>query len=789
MKSGGEQNLSAPILTTARCPSKIVPLYVLSALYSIFLVYGSLVPLHFVSRPLNDAVSVFLNIPFLNIGMGSRADWVANILLFIPLSFFYNQLATLNKSGVRLLAISIAVFVAMIGLSFCIEFTQLFFPDRTTSQNDIWANCLGSLIGVVCQNIFGVRFQSWLDALWKNESSKTRLMRALNVYLLVLLAFNILPLELTISPVELYHKWVAGNVVLIPFGGLKGSFSEKLYETLTDLLIWTPVGLLWALDTKHSIVRITRMGLIAAALIELAQFFVYSRVTDITDVLLAGVGTALGALCARRFFKIVTRVNEPKVGLWISLWMLWAIFILVIFWFPYDFNSSSVTLSSAQSTIFRPLLENYYFGSEFHATNEILRKIGFFLPSGIFLGLIGLRKTDFNRNIYVIGGAAIFALALLVEFGQLYLPQKYADLTDVLVQAGGGLLGLVMTRWVLSGYSGTNKASSPGQSVSGLSAVANHQPKESSSPQKSMPHLVTFVGLVIVIGIFTHLPFVPYNVRELIEPGLFGVISVIGLSLIILWLVNGHFWFLRRSNLKYGRSIYLPLWLFAHGCVTWVLLRLVVPMESIHDIVGSPILGWFWEWELIARYLALHCAISLQVIGAIILVSIVQRKVRLEIFLAWIFWSLLLAWPLHEIVVVQAATDNLTELMSNEGAFISSTQLALGVFFFCLAGSTLSNLVANKSHYLSATLLSGIAVAIAIAFFWFGSEQFILKYGKVFSAWQFFLSTDRQNYEFGVSLYLRFVSIFSLLLTCWSLIQANSWKTQAVAASGYKKYG
>ena len=43
-------------------------------LYALFVVYGSLVPLAFRYRPLGDAWAVFLEIPYLQLGIGSRAD-------------------------------------------------------------------------------------------------------------------------------------------------------------------------------------------------------------------------------------------------------------------------------------------------------------------------------------------------------------------------------------------------------------------------------------------------------------------------------------------------------------------------------------------------------------------------------------------------------------------------------------------------------------------------------------------------------------------------------------------
>src|SRR5688572_31113416 len=57
--------------------------------WTVFAVYGSLVPLLYHHVELEDAIRQFRNLPPLWTGMGTRADWVANILLFIPLTFFW----------------------------------------------------------------------------------------------------------------------------------------------------------------------------------------------------------------------------------------------------------------------------------------------------------------------------------------------------------------------------------------------------------------------------------------------------------------------------------------------------------------------------------------------------------------------------------------------------------------------------------------------------------------------------------------------------------------------------
>ena len=75
---------------------------ILSLCYLAFVIYGSLIPFQFRSLPIAEAIDRFRHIPYLHLGIQSRADFIANILLYIPLSFFLAG-ALCEKS--RLLAI------------------------------------------------------------------------------------------------------------------------------------------------------------------------------------------------------------------------------------------------------------------------------------------------------------------------------------------------------------------------------------------------------------------------------------------------------------------------------------------------------------------------------------------------------------------------------------------------------------------------------------------------------------------------------------------------------------
>lgn len=738
-------------------------------LYLAFVVYGSLVPLRFVPRPLDEAVAAFRAVPFLQLGIDSRADWVANLLLFIPLTFLAAQWLLAEKSPLARAGAGILLALAAIALAAGIEFLQLFFPQRTVSQNDIYAESLGGMLGLAAQALFGRGLRAWLLGLWHRESRQEATLRLLHAYLFVLFGFSVFPLDLTLSPVEIFHKWHAGRVVLIPFSGQHGSIWDTIYELATDILAWIPVGILWAQAGTRKAIAVAGKGLLAALVIEFFQLFVYSRVSDVTDVLLGGLGAAIGSVCARRMQKI--QLSEISATTWIGAWWLWFFAILGVFWFPFHFRAAS--WPAAWEAFTRLPFTTYYFTSEFHALNELLRKLGFFLPGGLFLGLAlaAGRKAVGRAWLALLPGTAV-----LVEAGQLFLPGKVADITDAMLETGGGFLGYTIARWLC--------AAAPASPGPARPAIPDTVPAAGKPPLAILParfaHILAVLCLAAFIAVATRMPSLPYNVRELNEPGIpGGMVSALGLALSAYWLLNAPFALLasRRPLLFYAFPALLP----AQAVVTWTLLRLSVPMESIYDIVGDPIWDWPGEWEMILRFCALHSSLAIQVVGAVLCVRLFFMPAGLAHFLYWGIASAVLAWPLHTMVVSLAATDNLTELMRNGGSFSASAALASGFFLTCVAGSSLAaaSFAATERRWLVATGL--VAACLASLLYWLGAEPIIVKYGQVFSAFQFLLSADREHYATGIDLAWRYFVALTAAIGAIGVLQMPAWRNWLAA--------
>ncbi|MBI5752360.1 MAG: VanZ family protein [Hydrogenophilales bacterium] len=418
--------------------------------YLTFAVYGSLVPLDFHGRPLAEAWLAFRDIRYLNLSIGSRADWVANILLFIPLAFLWSGVLWPARGVIRRALVVLGVFVACMGLSLAIEFTQLFFPPRTVSLNDILAESIGAAAGVMAWLAFGSRLMAWLAG-WRSAHSPLDVWgRVLYLYLFVLFAYNVLPLDLTLSPVEIFHKWREGRVVLAPFSFVFANPIEEVYGLLTDILIWMPVAFLWRFARPASRLKPLLAVVLIASLLEFLQLFVYSRVSDVTDIFTAALGAGVGAWLSGRWAGPAQEggASHSRAWLWLGFALLWIGVLAAIFWYPFDFHTGRAFLAERLQSLHKVPFEAYYYGTEYRAVTEVLHKTGFFLPLGLLLAL-GVAQIRHYSWRQIADWGALIAIGLAafgIEAGQLFMPGKNADITDWVLETMGGVAGYAGAR-------------------------------------------------------------------------------------------------------------------------------------------------------------------------------------------------------------------------------------------------------------------------------------------------------------------------------------------------------
>lgn len=748
--------------------------------YVAFVIYGSLVPLQYVYIPFDYAVEQFFNIRFLNLGVTSRADWVANGLLFIPLTFLWLASFWREKHNIfNALLVFIALFFS-VALPLAIEFTQLYFPARTVSQNDIMAEAIGGVIGIISWFFLKQHFMALISQLIdKTFADKWRVY--LTIYLACMLAYSIMPLDLTLSPVELYRKWDKGLLILLPFQFVKQDLITIAYDILADIILWIPVTFFLIRTQSFTTKQIYKRIFLSALLIEFCQIFVFSRYTDVNDLLTALLGAYVGIQIFKRWNNITTEEKSQRVShsyMGYIGYAVWCCLLVLVYWYPFDFNIANSHVGPALRKFFSVPFASYYIGSEYLAITQLFRKILFAIPLGIFLAII-LAKHPLIPVIVkrIIVSLVLFLTVFFFELVQMLVPIKTANLTDVIVSFVGALMGYNGIKPLLAKFLiATNREHDIQQNKQQTIEKSNYQ---SGANQQISTNFLTKLGeslpikvnylpiifkiLLLYIAILSayFIPSMPYNVKELYAGG--GILGAIGLTLVLL----NSFGFpmaaiqLLAKKERLNRKQLIGYFLL-HIAIAWLLIRIFIPFEAIYDIVGYPTWGVVFEVELAFRFLGFFSVISATMFLAALsftnFPNINQyNKTRLKIN-AWLMFLLIVIPFNFLVVVVLAGTDNIIELLPNEGYSFYCLFIVLYFMVTFFLATKLS--ISIKLKRFKQTLLLTLVVLITTPIMYFclqlGTENYVVKYKKVFSALQFLLSTDRKHYAETNVLMIRF---------------------------------
>lgn len=424
--------------------------WVLAVTYTVFLIYGSLIPLDFHSISLSKVWEILWDSS--RYRYVSRSDVVANVLLYIPLAFFWQGLLWLRRGERAHLKATFILFLVCVNLSMAIEILQIFSTSRSFDLRDIVTNSSGSVIGLLAWYWVGPWIMKRISQ-WQSVQGLTSVAGALlPLYLFVLTVYKLMPFDLTLSPWELYQKFKRGSIILIPFGHSRTPFLEQINDFTMDFFVWLVVGLIWLFSSRKPAVYTWGKAAIVVIVLEILQIFVNSRVSDITDIVCGllgtGIGVGLGALLIDRY-PIIS--GTPAQYLYKKTWIVLASFaciawLMVILWyylFPFKFNFDTAFLDNRFNEINTLPFWVHFNADEFNAMADFLRILLMYAPLGAVLAFISVSIDEWRLKKYSMQFALmiIFSIALLVEFAQFFLPSHYPDITDVIFSVLAGVAG------------------------------------------------------------------------------------------------------------------------------------------------------------------------------------------------------------------------------------------------------------------------------------------------------------------------------------------------------------
>ena len=427
----------------------------LAIAYLVFVVYGSLLPFELHPLAFAAAWAKFQHIPFLHLGEGGRADWVANLLLYMPVGFLV--CAWLVGQSRRPLVLAIGMGLSVLfsaALAVGVEFTQEFFPQRTVSLNDIYAECGGGALGTVLWPFIGMRLTHLARTIF--QGGRRARYAALIAYGLAYLALSLFPYDFLLSFDEWQRQLTSGNVGWLFAPNCGGDCWLKL---VAEAFAVAPFGMLAALafGRRVSLALAAVAGLLLGVLIEGLQLSIVSGISQGASIASRGVGVMLGVALLRLASGIEWRRMR---GLARALIVLGIVpYLAVLAWGNHWFSENWLTVQAGLARLaginFLPFYYHYY-TTETKAMVSLLYQLGLYLPVGAAVWLwCWAGQSGKCAHPYASPALAAAIPACVIETGKLFMASQHPDPTNVLIAATAaiaayGLLRLLFMEEALS---------------------------------------------------------------------------------------------------------------------------------------------------------------------------------------------------------------------------------------------------------------------------------------------------------------------------------------------------
>jgi VanZ family protein len=433
----------------------------LSVACAVFAIYGSLLPFDFHRVTLHDAWDQFQATLRLMPRRISRSDVLANILLFVPTGFaLAGSLLVGRRGGLTIIAATLAILPVSLAISLLAEFLQTFALARVPSNVDIASQTVGSLIGIGVWIVAGARLTTWV-----REASKARAedrwSRLLTGLAAAWVFVNLAPFDFTLDVGDLAARVRSGAIRMVPFAASDVPLGRRLWDFLAGTISATPLGVVgvvgWNARVRRAPAAAFAFGAALVVLVEFAQVFVAYHVADVTDIIAGCLGVALGVWIAVRFVShgelAGTAPRPGSISLpAATLFIVWCMVLCAYHWLPYDFGVDGAIIRGKLASLSLLPFAGYRGGSDLNAFTDLLTKLALSMPLGVIAAFV-VRRGRVAAGVLAAGWVLLAACIFgVIEAGQLFLPSRFPDVTDVLVGMAGTAMGLALGWWVRPGH-------------------------------------------------------------------------------------------------------------------------------------------------------------------------------------------------------------------------------------------------------------------------------------------------------------------------------------------------
>jgi VanZ family protein len=414
----------------------------LAALYALGVLYVSTVVSIVGFRPasfdLAEGWRRFETVRYINHGSDQRADWTANLLMIVPLSFMVTAALWPRQSRAWRLPAALAALLLVVSYVLAVKFIQLWFP-RTVTINYIAAQSIGAAIGVLVYGFGHERLRRAVGHL--HLGGRSGLVVTLVLATIAAVAFTLVPFDIVISPEDVASRMARLPQVLVGVPGSGRSAGVRAVLLLGAIGLTVPMGmLLEILRPDRPMVLIVPTALLAMTALLVPSLFIISTNPALVTIPMHAIGFVVGVFAMRWLGRqdiAGLRPWLPRAG-WIAI----PPYVLVVAITSGLASGGWRTLSAALAERMDPNrllpLWTYYNISKAQAVLSLATHVAMYAPVGMLLWAIAGSERWRGGQAFIIG----LLLAGTIEMARWLHPGLVPDVNNLVVGALSAAFGV-----------------------------------------------------------------------------------------------------------------------------------------------------------------------------------------------------------------------------------------------------------------------------------------------------------------------------------------------------------
>lgn len=360
----------------------------------------------------------------------SVRDFVPNVLLFIPTAYFLSGLWSPRKINFNNIFFHlIEVFIYMTIVAFINEAIQIFNSERVCSLSDVFAHIIGSLIGML---IFHIQLFFSTKPNDKDYRIFTYLSLGILAEIIVILTLVVVTTEVQIKHFLLIY--LANNL-------------PQQYLVF-DFIRFFPIGLIIViiLDDRDCLFgKLSCLTLWAILITIIYQVFYYGfdlYSFDISQIIVVFLAVLLGIVPHKISNYLANSYDSYPITIYKSvhkylrpILFLYLIFLFYKFIYPNNGIENLTAINEKVKALWNLPFINYYQSNYYLALLNLITKFATFYMLGFMFALYKIyKKYKFNYiKLSFKLTMQILIIACLIEFSQIFIIGRTADLTDIVI--------------------------------------------------------------------------------------------------------------------------------------------------------------------------------------------------------------------------------------------------------------------------------------------------------------------------------------------------------------------